>query len=71
MLHYVKAAVDTTAALPSGVKMAADTTSVGVLLSSIVGLLPAVASGLTVVWMLIRIYETKTVQRLFHGKGKS
>jgi len=29
----------------------------------LIGVLPAIATGLSVVWMIIRIMETKTVQR--------
>ena len=33
------------------------------------GILPVIASGLTVIWMGIRIYETETVKRLM-GRNK-
>lgn len=39
-----------------------DTFSIGTLLATLVGWLPHVASIVTIVWGLIRIYETKTVQ---------
>lgn len=32
--------------------------------ASLIGWLPAVAAGLTIVWTGIRIYETRTMQRL-------
>ena len=41
-----------------------DFTSVGVVLGSLIQILPAVASLFTIVWTGIRIYETKTVQNL-------
>ena len=44
------------------VKTAGDATSIGVLLTTLFGFLPHIASLLTVVWMAIRIWETKTVQ---------
>lgn len=43
------------------------TTDAGALVitvGSLVEVLPALASLLSIAWMLIRIYETKTVQRL-------
>ena len=39
-----------------------DFTSIGVVLGSLIQILPAVASLFTIVWTGIRIYETKTVQ---------
>lgn len=46
-----------------------DWTSIGIVLGSLVQILPSIAAGLSIVWTLIRIYETKTVQRWL-GKGK-
>jgi hypothetical protein len=46
------------------VKTACDVASVCGVVATIVGWLPALAAGLSVVWTLIRIYETKTVQNL-------
>ena len=43
-------------------KQLGDATSAGVLLSTLFGFLPHIASLLTIVWMAIRIWETKTVQ---------
>lgn len=54
--------------LPEGAKMAGDILSIATLLGSLASLLPAIAALLTIVWTGIRIYETKTVQRLL---GKS
>lgn len=39
-----------------------DFTSIGVVLGSIMQILPAIASIFTIVWTGIRIYETRTVQ---------
>lgn len=40
-----------------------DTVSIGALLGTLLGWLPHIATVLTVVWMAIRVYETKTVQK--------
>ena len=39
-----------------------DWTSIGVAFGSLVQILPSIAAALSIVWSLIRIYETKTVQ---------
>ncbi len=44
-------------------KHAVDALSVGVVAGTLMQWLPPLAAGLTVVWTLIRIVETKTVQR--------
>jgi hypothetical protein len=49
------------------VKSCIDTAACGTVGASFVVALPSVATALTVVWMLIRIYETKTVQRIVFG----
>lgn len=46
-----------------------DWTSIGIVLGSLVQVLPSIAAALSIVWTLIRIYETKTVQRWL-GRGK-
>lgn len=48
--------------VPDGIKHFVDLISITTLLGSLISVLPAVASGLTIVWTVIRIYETKTVQ---------
>ena len=50
--------------LPDGIKHLLDATSVLALLGSLISVLPAIASLLTIIWTAIRIYETATVQRL-------
>ena len=45
-----------------------DVISWGALLGYIAQVLPTMATALTVIWMVIRIYETPTVQRLVHRK---
>lgn len=41
-----------------------DGLSIATLLGSLVNVLPSIAAILTIVWTVIRIYETRTVQRL-------
>jgi hypothetical protein len=50
--------------VPEGIKHLVDALSIATLLGSLVSMLPAVASVLTIVWTSIRIFETQTVQRL-------
>lgn len=45
-------------------KQAGDAISIGTVIATLAGWLPAVAALVTIVWTCIRIYETKTVQRL-------
>ncbi len=45
-------------------KHVADMFAVGGTIGVLVGWLPAVAAIVTIVWTLIRIYETKTVKEL-------
>ena len=40
-----------------------DAASVATVLGTLVNVLPSIAAGLSIVWSIIRIYETKTVQR--------
>ena len=49
-----------------------DALSIGTVLATIAGWLPAVAALVTIVWTGIRIWETKTVQSWINRrKGKS
>lgn len=43
-------------------KAAGDALSIGAVLGTLAGLLPAIAAILSIVWTVIRIYETRTVQ---------
>jgi len=43
-------------------KQAADAVSVVTVIGTLVEVLPAIAAGFTIVWTIIRIWETKTVQ---------
>lgn len=45
------------------IKHFVDALSIGAVLGTLVGMLPALAAGLSIVWTAIRICETKTVQR--------
>ena len=46
------------------VKHVIDVAAVGTTLSAIIGWLPAIAALISIIWGLIRIYETQTVQKL-------
>jgi hypothetical protein len=39
-----------------------DWTSIGIALGTLIKILPSIAAALSIVWSIIRIYETKTVQ---------
>lgn len=54
--------------LPDGLKLLLDALSITALLGSLISVLPAVASILTIIWTAIRIYETSTVQRFLDRK---
>lgn len=47
-----------------------DSLSVGTVVATITNLLPAIAALFTIVWTTIRIYETRTVQKLLDRKQK-
>ena len=46
-------------------KATLDVASLTATVSALMGWLPAVAAGLSIVWTLIRIWETETVRKLF------
>jgi len=46
-----------------GCKHCVDLASLVVVGGALAGALPAIASGLSAIWLSIRIYESKTVQR--------
>ncbi len=50
-------------------KVIGDIVSVGTVVGTLSGLLPAIAAAFTIIWTGIRIYETDTVQGLI-GKEK-
>lgn len=49
---------------PEQLKHLGDAASLGTVLATLAGLLPAIAAVFTIVWTAIRILETETVQRL-------
>jgi hypothetical protein len=51
-------------------KHVVDAASLFTVLGTLVDLLPAVAAAFTIVWTLIRIWETKTVQNIFRKKER-
>ena len=55
--------------LTDATKHLIDTASIATAIGTIMQLLPAIAALFTIVWTTIRIYETKTVQKLL-GKHK-
>jgi len=50
------------------VKNAIDIGAIVGLAGVLTGILPVVTTWLSFLWVCLRIYETKTVQRLIHGK---
>jgi len=55
--------------LQESTKHVLDTASIATAVGTIMQVLPAIAALFTIVWTLIRIYETKTIQKLL-GKHK-
>jgi hypothetical protein len=55
--------------LTDATKHVIDTASIATAVGTVMQLLPAIAALFTIVWTLIRIYETKTIQKLL-GKTK-
>lgn len=53
---------------PETVKQAVDAASVVTVVGTLMDVLPALAAIFTIIWTLIRIWETDTVQRLFNRK---
>jgi uncharacterized protein HemY len=45
-----------------------DLTSIGLIAMTIIGALPHVAAALSVIWSVIRIYETPTFQKWWKGR---
>jgi len=52
-------------------KHVVDAASLFTVLGTLVDFLPAAAAAFTIVWTLIRIWETKTVQNIFRKKDES
>jgi hypothetical protein len=53
--------------MTDGHKHVIDAVSAITVVGTIAGFLPAIAAIFTIIWTAIRIYETRTVQRLLHG----
>ena len=51
-------------------KNVVDAISIGTVAGTLAGVLPSMAAIFTIVWTVIRIYETKTVQKLL-GRTES
>ena len=60
-----------TSPVSESTKHAVDLLSVVTVLGTLVDFLPAVAAAFTIVWTLIRIWETETVQKIFRKKETS
>lgn len=71
--EHVKHAIDFLIGLPSNVKTLLDSVSIASIIATFAAWLPAIATVLSIIWTVIRIYETKTVQRLlgkeYHRQG--
>lgn len=55
--------------VPEGLKIMGDVVSVATVSAAMMQVLPPMAALLTVIWSVIRILETRTVQKMF-GKGR-
>ena len=53
------------------VKVAVDALAVTTTVSTLMGWIPAVAAALSIIWTVIRIFETETIQNLIHKKKDS
>jgi hypothetical protein len=49
-------------------KVAVDALAVTTTVSTLMGWIPAVAAALSIIWTVIRIFETETIQNLIHKK---
>ena len=45
------------------IKVVGDGASIGVVVTTLMGYLPAIAALFTIIWTIIRIWETETVRR--------
>ena len=52
-------------------KAAIDVVAVTTTVSTLMGWIPAVAAALSIIWTVIRIFETETIQNLIHKKKDS
>lgn len=56
--------------LPDRLKQLLDALSLATVLGNLISMLPAIATILPIIWWLIRIYETPTVQGLLKRPKK-
>lgn len=56
--------------IPEGVKHVGDGSAIVLLLGVWAGIVSGLASLATLIWMSIRIYETKTIQGILNKRGK-
>lgn len=56
--------------MTDGIKEAADVAAASTAVLSLMSWLPPTASLLTIIWMLIRIYESDTVQSFLNKDNK-
>ena len=54
--------------IPEGIKHLIDALSIGTMLGTLFQMLPNIAALITIVWTLIRIFETQTVRNLLKRK---
>ena len=66
----IKELLDKLDAVNEHTKSIIDWTSIGVAFGSLLQILPSIAAALSILWTVIRIYETKTVQNLIKKWGK-
>lgn len=59
---------DEITAVVEGTKSAGDLTSLAVVLATLSSWLPPVTAVLSLIWVLIRIYETDTIQNLIYRR---
>ena len=56
--------------MDDSMKQVVDTLSVATAVGTVAALLPPLAALFTIIWTLIRIWETETVQHIFRKKPK-
>jgi hypothetical protein len=66
----IKELLDKLDAVNEHTKSVIDWTSIGVAFGSLLQILPSIAAALSILWTIIRIYETKTVQGWIKKWGK-
>ena len=66
----VKTIMDRLNEINEHTKHVIDWTSIGIAFGTLVQILPSIAATLSIIWSLIRIYETKTVQAWLKGRKK-